>query len=934
MLSRLHRFWTASIGRQLMLGIALVHAVLMTIFVFDLVTRQRNFLVDESRAQAISLAETLAANGTSWVLARDYIGIEEVINSQHGFPGLQYALYTDLRGQVLGYTERSRVGNYVSDSISLKLMQAAPITQVLVDNPRHIDVAHPVMVKQNHIGWARVGISRAGITSNLEVVTHEGLLYTLVAITVGVIFAWLMSRGLTRDIRRLADFAKGIEAGDRNKRGQLDRPDELGRLALDMNHMLDTLVEREQEVESMNARIRANEERLRHALEGSKDGLWDWDLLSDEVYFSPRWKEMLGYQDHEIDNVYSSWKELVHPDDLPAALARIQAHRGDPAIPYETLHRMRHKDGDWRWILSRGRARRDADGRLVRMVGTHVDVTEQQRLESILYEERERALVTLRSIGDGVITTDANGAITFLNPIAEKLTGWISKDATGRTLEEVFPIVDEVTHAPVESLVEGCLRERRAITLDNKTLMINQDGKEIAISNSAAPILNESGHINGVVLVFHDVSSARTLQRKIEYQALHDSLTGLWSRTAFDQRLEEQIALSMKGEGEHVLIYIDLDQFKVVNDTVGHVAGDELLKQVATLLLEHCRESDLLARLGGDEFGLLMIGCDLDHGVLVAEKLRAQLAEFPFIWEDHHFQIGASFGIVLINQDMPDPNALSLADLACYSAKDEGRNRVHIYQPNDQQMVERRTEMNWVVRVKAALNEKRLVLYSQRLMPLSRDPNSQDYREVLVRMLDTESGLIMPGQFIPAAERYDIMPRVDEWVIQQASDWLLHPGHSSIHLFINLSGGSLANRHILETIEERLDQYPELGSRISLEITETAAIGNLQQALNYMKRLKRLGVTFALDDFGSGLSSFNYLKTLPVDYVKIDGCFVRDLLDDPVDAAMVESICRISCEMGIETIAEFVEDKELIEWLTAVGVDYAQGYGIEKPQQL
>jgi diguanylate cyclase (GGDEF)-like protein/PAS domain S-box-containing protein len=917
-----------------MLGIALVHAVLMTIFVFDLVTRQRDFLVEESRAQAISLAEALAANGTSWVLARDYIGIEEVIRSQHSFPGLQYALYTDLSGQVLGYTDRSRVGSYSSDSISLKLTQAIPKTQILIDNARHIDVAHPIMVNHNHIGWARVGISRAGITTNLEVVTQEGLLYTLVAITVGVLFAWLIGRGLTRDIRRLAGIAKDIEAGDRSRHCQLDRPDELGQLALDMNHMLDTLAERKQEVEAMNARISANEERLRHALEGSNDGLWDWDLLTDEVYYSPRWKEMLGYQDHEITNIYSSWEALMHPADLPEVLARIQAHLEDPARPYETLHRMRHKDGDWRWILTRGRALSDTDGRLVRMVGTHVDVTEQKRLESTLYEERERALVTLRSIGDGVITTDAKGSITFLNPIAERLTGWHNKDAAGRTLEEVFPIIDEVTRSPIESLVERCLREGRGISLDNKTLMFTQEGKEIAITNSAAPILNESGQINGVVLVFHDVSSARMLQRKIEYQALHDSLTGLWSRAAFDQRLEEQIALSMSGEGEHVLIYIDLDQFKVVNDTVGHMAGDELLKQVATLLQKHCRESDIIARLGGDEFGLLLIGCDLDHGAKIAEKLRAQLAEFPFSWEDHHFQIGASFGIVLINQELPDPNALSLADLACYSAKDEGRNRVHVYQPNDQQMVERRSEMNWVVRVKAALNEKRLILYSQRFLPLSREPSSQDYREVLVRMHDPEGGLILPGQFIPAAERYDIMHRVDEWVIQQASDWLLQPDNTRVHLFINLSGGSLANRHILETIEERLQKEPELGSRISLEITETAAIGNLQQALNYMKRLKRLGVTFALDDFGSGLSSFNYLKTLPVDYVKIDGCFIRDLLDDPVDAAMVESICRISNEMGIETIAEFVEDKELIAWLTAVGVDYAQGYGIEKPQQL
>ncbi|MES9969148.1 MAG: EAL domain-containing protein [Candidatus Thiodiazotropha sp.] len=934
MLASLHRFWTASIGRQLMLGIALVHAVLMTIFVYDLVTRQRDFLVQESRKQAISLAEALAANGTSWVLAKDYIGIEEVIHSQHSFPGLQYALYTDLRGQVLGYTDRSRVGSYVNDSVSQRLTLALPQTQVLIDNAMHIDVAHPIMLNQRHIGWARVGVSRAGIASSLQVVTREGLIYTAIAIAVGVLFAWFMSRGLTHDIRRLAGFATAIESGKRDKHCQLDRPDELGQLALDMNRMLDTLTQRESEVEGMNARIRADEERLRHALEGSTDGLWDRDLVTNEVYYSPRWKEMLGYREDEIVNRYTSWREQVHPDDLPAALANVQTHLNDPESVYENLYRMRHKDGSWRWILARGRAHRDAEGRAVRMVGTHVDVTAQKQLEATLYEERERALVTLRSIGDGVITTDADGQITFLNPIAEDLTAWDNEEAYGHTLDEVFPIFDEVTRKPIDNLANRCLHEGRLTGVNSHTLLINKAGKEIAITNSAAPMLNEDGHINGVVLVFHDVSAARYMQRKIEYQALHDDLTGLWSRSAFDHRLEEQIEHALQGGSVNVLIYIDLDQFKVVNDTVGHVAGDELLRQVASLLQKHTRESDVLARLGGDEFGLLMIGCDLDNGIKNAENLRAQLADFPFTWEDQHFQIGASFGIVLIDGDLPNPNALSLADLACYSAKDEGRNRVHVYQPDDQQMVERRSEMKWVVRLKAALNEECLILYSQRIHPLSRDPAKRDFREVLVRMTDPQSGLVLPGQFIPAAERYGFMHKVDEWVIKQACDWLLQAENSKVHLFINLSGGSLANRHILELLEERLTQHPRLGERICLEITETAAIGNLQQALNYMERLKRHKVSFALDDFGSGLSSLSYLKTLPVDYIKIDGCFVRDLLDDQVDAAMVESICRISMEMGIETIAEFVENRELIDWLTTVGVDYAQGYGIEKPKPL
>lgn len=934
MLKLFHHFWTASIGRQLMLGISLVHAFLMSVFVYDLVTRQQDFLLAQSQQQAISLAETLAANGTSWILARDYIGIEEVILSQQKFPGLQYALFIDLQGQVLGYTDRSKVGSYVNDAVSLQLLQAPKTTQILLDNPLQIDVSHPIMVEENHIGWARVSISRAAITENLQVVTQEGLFYTVIAIFVGVIFAWLMSRGLTQDIRKLAGFAKGIEAGDRDQHCHLKRPDELGQLSDDMNHMLDTLVERENEVELMNERISASEERLRYALEGSNDGIWDWDLTTNKVYFSPRWKEMLGYQEHEIADHYQSWEDLIHPEDRPAVLSNLKAHLQDPASTYEILHRMRHKDGSLRWILTRGRAWGNSDGEMVRMAGTHVDITEQKELESTLYEERERALVTLSSIGDGVITTDANGLITFLNPIAEKLTGWQNEDADGRTLEEVYPIIDENERTPIENLVEHCLREERVINLGYQTLLINREGKEIAISDSAAPIRNESGQIIGVVLVFHDVSVSRQLQRKIEYQAMHDNLTGLWSRTAFDQELEKHVGLALNGMGEHVLIYIDLDQFKVVNDTVGHVAGDELLKQVATLLLSHTRESDMLARLGGDEFGLLMKGCDVDHGLNTAEQLRSSLADFPFAWEERHFQIGASFGIVEINSDLPDPNALSLADLACYSAKEQGRNRTHVYQADDQLMVERRSEMNWVTHIKAALNEERLVLYTQRIQPLSREASSRIYHEVLVRMVDENQQLVMPGQFIPAAERYDIMHRVDEWVIHKACNWLMIPENSDISLFINLSGGSLANRHILEGVEARLHQNPELGERICFEITETAAIGNLQKALNYIGRLKRLKVKFALDDFGSGLSSFNYLKTLPVDYVKIDGCFIRDLPDDPLDEAIVESICQISRQLNIETIAEFVEDRAIIDWLTAIGVDFAQGYGIERPQPI
>jgi diguanylate cyclase (GGDEF)-like protein/PAS domain S-box-containing protein len=930
----LRRFWTASIARQLMLGIALVHACLMSIFVFDLVSRQHGFLLGESRKQAISLSEALAANGTSWVLANDLIGMEEVVNSQRNFPDLRYAMFTDLRGRVLAYTVRREVGRYASDPVSLRLLGAAAANQVLIDDTQLIDVAHPILVENRHIGWARVGISRVGIASSLAVVTQEGLVYTLLAIGVGVLFAFFMGNGLTRDIRRLADFAEHIRSGGRARHCGVDRSDELGDLSHDMNRMLDTLVDKERELLQVHKQIRANEERLRYALNGSNDGLWDWDLISDEIYMSPRWKEMLGFDEHELLNHYDTWRQRLHPDDAAPALAKLQAHLADADKPFEILFRLRHKDQSWRWILSRGRALLDADGKPCRMVGTHVDVTEQKRLEQTLSNERERALVTLRSIGDGVITTFADGTIDYLNPVAEALTGWNKEEARHRALEEVFPIVDEMSRKPIANPVQRCLNEQRVIGLGHRTLLINRQGQEVSIEDSAAPIRDASNHISGVVLVFHDATEARRLQRKIEHQAMHDGLTGLCNRTLFDYRLAELTEQALQGVGKHVLLYIDLDQFKVVNDTVGHMAGDELLKQVATLLQRQVRDADVLARLGGDEFGLLLVGCDAGHGQQMAEKLREQLNEFRFTWGNQRFQIGASFGIALIDQSLSDPNALSLADLACYSAKEQGRNRVHVYHPDDKELAQRRSEMHWVARVKSALENDRLVLYAQRILPLTDNTGREDYRETLVRMLDEDGGIVPPGRFIPAAERYNVMSHIDAWVVRTAFAWLRRPENSGVFLSINLSGDGLSDRALLEYIEQALRQDATLGRRICFEITETAAIGNLREALAFMERLKKCQVAFALDDFGSGLSSFSYLKTLPVDYLKIDGSFIRDLLDDPIDAAMVEAISKVSKEMGIKTIAEFVENDAVLERLRALGIDYAQGYGIAQPHPL
>jgi len=666
----------------------------------------------------------------------------------------------------------------------------------------------------------------------------------------------------------------------------------------------------------------------------ANDGIWDFDGRTKRIQLSRRWKVMLGYPENQED-VLPDWYRLVHPDDMARVQAKMRDHLDGKSEFFESVHRMKHQNGEWRWMRSRAKARQDEKGRLIRLLGVEVDITERKLYEEALFREKESAQITLRSIGDGVITTDAECNVEYINPVAEELTGWKVDDASGRPIDDIFRGFHEETCEPIENPLAVSIRRSRSIKSVRPTLLIRRDGNELYIENTASPIRDGKGDVTGGVLVFHDVSESRELNRRLSYHASHDILTGLVNRAEFERRLERALKSAKAREASYALCYLDLDQFKIVNDSCGHSAGDALLGQLGALLKSKIRWRDTLARLGGDEFGVLLESCSIEEALKTAEVLRVAIGEFKFMWDDRSFRLGVSIGVVPITADNEDVAALLIAaDSACTAAKEAGRNRIHSYQENDIDMMRRRREMQWAARINNALEDNRFELYRQTIQPLQVEEDGAHY-EILLRMRDESGGIIAPGLFIEAAERYGITPNIDRWVIKNAFRWLVSEADERERLImcsINLSGQSFSDEKFLPFV---IDQFQMSGldaTKICFEITETAAIASYSQANRFINALKELGCKFALDDFGTGLSSFGYLKHFPVDFLKIDGSFVKEILHDPIDREMVRSINEIGHLTGKKTIAEFAENEEIITMLRGMGVDYAQGYGVSEPK--
>lgn len=701
--------------------------------------------------------------------------------------------------------------------------------------------------------------------------------------------------------------------------------------------------------EKLRSEAQLNTERLRlgSILEATAVGTWEWDYVSDKIRVNDQWAGILGLSgEGGADCTLAEFRSFINPEDLERSIALLAEHINGGTKAYECELRLRHHDGHWVWVLDRGKIMSWQDGQPKLLFGTYHDITDRKAQQHTL-ERSERFLErTGIAAGVGGWELDVRTQTLVWSDQTCRIHGFEPghkpdlNEAINSYAPEARPIIQAAVQEamePVESPVMTCLKVGQPVGLAAGTVLISRSGTEFGIEDSAAPILNDAGVILGVVLVFHDVTEARRQSGEMTYRATHDQMTGALNRSEFEGRLTAILADKDRRRGQYALLFIDLDQFKLVNDDCGHSVGDDVLKQVTKIFGKSVRSNDTVARIGGDEFAIILENCEPAQAVLVAQKICSHMDFFRFAHDGKSFRIGTSIGLVSIDQQWDDAQTLiRAADAACIAAKDEGRNRVHVWDQADGSMILRQGEMRWASRLEEALDSGRFVLFAQRIEP-AKPRKSGLFLEVLIRLVEPSGALTMPGVFLPAAERFNLMVRIDKWVLDTVFNVLDSMSDlSTVDMVgINISGKSLGDRSFHRyVIEKLIHSGPAISKKLCFEISETAAATNMADVTLFIEQVHRLGVKIALDDFGSGVASFGYLKLLAADYLKIDGQFITNLETDPLCAAAVRCFVDVANVLGIPTIAEFVSSPSLRMLVGQFGVDYNQGYAISQPEPL
>jgi diguanylate cyclase (GGDEF)-like protein/PAS domain S-box-containing protein len=743
-----------------------------------------------------------------------------------------------------------------------------------------------------------------------------------VLVLLGVLF-WRERRAtaLTRAADQLAGIVRDGRYAERVHTGSV-----AGRLADNANRLLEQLAMKD---------LMINERE--RSLVGLLGGLHEALAVHREhvMFANDRFAALVGSND-PLRLHGKALPELVHPDytDLVREHLR-RALAGEPGL--ERLEVELHPQSGQTARAELSAVRIDYQGGPALLLSL-VEMGPRAATVPLPSRSRPTAWETLDSLGEGVITTDVSGRIDYVNQVGEQLIGVSAGDAIGKSITDIITLLDEGDRRSLGDPVRHCLTTQSKVTVGRRGLMISRGGgEERSVELTVTPLRSQKGDLIGTVIVVRDVSELRGITRQMSYQASHDALTGLVNRREFERRLEEALEVAHSNEARHVLCYLDLDRFKVVNDSCGHMAGDGMLREVAALIKETVRDSDTVARLGGDEFGLLLVGCPLEKARQIADDVVNKVNEYRYVWKDKIFNIGVSIGLIEISRESGAPEeVMSAADSACYVAKRQG-NHVHVYSARDEAVARHRGEIQWLQRLQSALKENRFELMAQTIVATAQNATGPAL-EILLRLQDDSvPGGISPAEFLRAAERYRLMSDVDRWVVQAALTALgrggirLPPNRS---LAINLSGQTLGDPTFLEYVVEVLDRTGVLPTQLCFEVTENSVITNIEHAQRFIGVLHGMGCQFALDDFGRGLSSFGNLKNLSLDYLKIDGTFIRNLAVDSVNQAMVAAMIKLARTLNFQVIAEQVEDAGAFETAKRMGVDFVQGYHLGRPQPL
>jgi len=574
-----------------------------------------------------------------------------------------------------------------------------------------------------------------------------------------------------------------------------------------------------------------------------------------------------------------------------------------------------------------------------RLFTTIVTSLRSYKSEYALLEEKEKIRITLQAITDGVISTDINGLITYMNEAAEYITGISLYEAFNKPFGSFCTLASPATNTPIENPIMTALKQKQFIELGNKVLLTRIDGDKRIIGVSVALTHDQQHDISGTVMTFHDQTLSENMEEMLGWQQTHDPLTDLLNRREFESHIQRILQEPGTADSHAFLLYIDFNNFKIINDSCGHVAGDKLLVEITHQLKQLVKEPSILARIGADEFGILLLQYhDDDEALEFANSIINRLDSYRFKWNDQDYMITTSIGMVPVNSECEGISCvLSAANIACDAAKETHRSNVNFYTEQSSDLIQKMHELTWANKLTRSIQHDEFELWCQQIDQL--DTSQHDvcpHYEILVRLKDDEE-LLKPDNFIPAAEKYKLMPRIDRWIInttiRKLSEWYAkEKGSKQIFCSINLSGSSLTDDLLIQTITNALKKYPFPPDKLCFEVTETATIAHIGNATQLISEIKELGCKFALDDFGSGLSSFSYLRQLPVDFLKIDGQFIKDIHHDSLNYAMVNTIHHIGKIMNIQTVAEYIENDEILQKLLEIGVDFGQGYAIHKPE--